>query len=312
MVLASAVMVLFSVAPAQAVELMGPRFPYSEFAALPKVPLAAGGTRLLVAFAPGVPAARQVTLLAWAQRAGDAVGTYFGRLPVAAVRVLFVPMPGAGVYGTTWGYRGAATRVTPGEALGDTALLQSWVMAHELVHVAVPQLPDANDWFSEGLATYVEPVARAQAGDLPVEQVWQWLADGLPKGLPREGDRGLDRTPTWGRRYWGGALFCLLADVEIRERTGNEKGLQDALRSLAAAGASNESPWGLERIFQVADRGVGVPVLSELYQRHRAAAVSVDLPQLFARLGVQVNGDQVRFDDAAPQAAIRQAITRRR
>ena len=39
----------------------------------------------------------------------------------------------------------------------------------------------------------------------------------MPKGLPQAGDEGLDNTDTWGRKYWGGAMFCLFADVEIRK-----------------------------------------------------------------------------------------------
>ena len=54
----------------------------------------------------------------------------------------------------------------------------------------------------------------------------------------RDNDRGLDRTRTWGRTYWGGALFCLMADVEIRKQTGNRVGLQDALRTILSAGGS--------------------------------------------------------------------------
>ena len=41
----------------------------------------------------------------------------------------------------------------------------------------------------------------------------------MPKGLPQAGDQGLDNTATWGRKYWGGAMFCLLADIEIRKAT---------------------------------------------------------------------------------------------
>ena len=41
----------------------------------------------------------------------------------------------------------------------------------------------------------------------------------MPKGLPQAGDQGLDNTGTWGREYWGGAMFCLLADIEIRKAT---------------------------------------------------------------------------------------------
>ena len=39
---------------------------------------------------------------------------------------------------------------------------------------------------------------------------------------------------------------------------------------------------------------------------------NVDLQTLFARLGVHANGASVVFDDAAPLAAIRHAITARR
>ena len=67
--------------------------------------------------------------------------------------------------------------------------------------------------------------------------------DGLPKGLPAPGDRGLDNTHTWGRTYWGGALFCLVADVEIHHRTNNRYGLQDALRGIVRAGGNMEHDW---------------------------------------------------------------------
>ena len=46
----------------------------------------------------------------------------------------------------------------------------------------------------------------------------------MPFGLPKEGDKGLDYTHTWGRTYWGGAIFCLLADIEIRQQTNNKNG----------------------------------------------------------------------------------------
>ena len=99
-----------------------------------------------------------------------------------------------------------------------------WVLTHEMVHLAFPSVPEEHHWIEEGSATYIEPIARARAGDLTPEKVWGDLVDGLPQGLPQPGDRGLDFTPTWGRTYWGGALFCLLADIEIRKRTANQEG----------------------------------------------------------------------------------------
>ena len=85
-------------------------------------------------------------------------------------------------------------------------------------------------------ATYVEPIARARVGTVTPEKMWGDLVEGIPQGLPEAGDEGLDRTHTWGRTYWGGALFSLVADVELRERTGNQKSLDDVLRAARKAG----------------------------------------------------------------------------
>ena len=96
-------------------------------------------------------------------------------------------------------------------------------MTHELTHMAFPNVPRQHHWIEEGIATYVEPVARAQAGLLPVEEVWEEMLRDMPKGLPGPDTRGLDQTHSWASTYWGGALFCLLADVQFRERTGNRR-----------------------------------------------------------------------------------------
>jgi hypothetical protein len=161
----------------------------------------------------------------------------------------------------------------------------------------------------EGMATYVEPIARAQLGQLSAQRVWGDLVDGLPKGLPREGDQGLDRTHTWGRTYWGGALFYLLADVEIRRQTGNRRGLQDALRAIVAADGNISRSWPVAQILATGDQGTGTHVLENLYAQMKDAPASTDLAELWQQLGVDVQAGSVRFDDAAPLAAIRRAIT---
>jgi predicted metalloprotease with PDZ domain len=135
---------------------------------------------------------------------------------------------------------------------------------------------------------------------------------GLPQGLPGRGDEGLDRTHTWGRTYWGGALFWLLADVGIRERTGNRFGLEHALRAVVAQGGSIAERWPLRRALEVGDRAVGTKVLEELYAKMSSAPANVDLDALFGRLGVAVRGKTVEFDDDAPLARVRRAISERR
>jgi hypothetical protein len=133
---------------------------------------------------------------------------------------------------------------------------------------------------------------------------------GMAHGEPEPGDLGLDRTHTWGRTYWGGALFCLVADAEIRKRTGNKRGLQDALRGIVHAGGTIDKDWPIERVLRTGDKATGTTVLEDLYAVWGKAPVKVDLASLWAQLGVRVAGGDVTFDDNAPLAAVRIAITK--
>jgi len=277
----------------------------------PSAHLHIGGAVLDVFMDPGRAALSQAEVLRWITTAAQAVSHYYGRYPVPHARIRILRRPGEGVLsGTTYGYDGGALiRVVLGESATRAQLAADWVMTHEMVHLALPQVGEDHHWLEEGIATYVEPIARAQVGQLSAETVWGEAVHGLPKGLPAPDDRGLDVTHTWGRTYWGGALFCLLADIQIRERTHNRYGLRDALRGVLAAGGSIEKDWPITRIFAVADEAVGVPVAAELYGQMRAKPLAVDLPVLWRRLGVAVRDDTVHFDDQAPLAAIRAAIT---
>jgi predicted metalloprotease with PDZ domain len=133
----------------------------------------------------------------------------------------------------------------------------------------------------------------------------------MPNGLPAPGDRGLDHTHTWGRTYWGGALFCLLADLEIRRETGNRRGLQDALRGILAVG-NMETASTVEPLLAAGDRATGVAVLHSLYARMKDSPEPTDLEDLWRRLGVVPTGRTVRFDDSAEEAVLRRRLTARR
>jgi predicted metalloprotease with PDZ domain len=199
-----------------------------------------------------------------------------------------------------------------GQASREDDLRRDWVLVHEMVHTALPDMDERYNWLSEGLAVYVEPIARAQAGDLTAEEIWLAMMRDMSKGLPQAGDQGLDNTDTWGRKYWGGAMFCLMADIEIRKATGNRLGLQDAMRGVLAAGGSHEVDWSIERILATADKAVGVNVLTPLHNEWGRKPVAPDLDQLWRDLGLRNKNGSLEFDSAAPLAAIREAITQRR
>jgi predicted metalloprotease with PDZ domain len=199
-----------------------------------------------------------------------------------------------------------------GEHTTEKQLAEDWTMTHELSHMAFPSLPDEQHWMEEGMATYVEPIARVQAGQLTAKQIWKDMMEGMPKGEPGPEDEGLDRTHTWGRTYWGGALFCLVADVEIRKETKNRKGLQDALRAIVDQGGTINQDWPITRAFEVGDKATGTRVLEELYGRWNTSPVTVDLAGLWKEMGVRLVGDSVEFDAKAPLARAREGITAKR
>ena len=246
----------------------------------------------------------------WIAAAANAVQGYYGRFPVKHVRIRIEAGEGRGARsGTTYAYNGALIRVGVGRYSDNADLKRDWIMTHEMVHLAMPEFGDQHAWLEEGLATYVEPVARVQVGQLTEEKIWRDMQQDMQKGLPAPGDQGLDNTHTWGRTYWGGALFYLIADVRIRERTGNNKGLQDALRAIVANGGNVEVSWDVRRTLSIADKATGTNVLVELYDEMRNAPVAPDLPALWKRLGVKLTPEGAEFDDNAPLAGIRKAIT---
>jgi hypothetical protein len=266
--------------------------------------------RIFITHMPRELGVHDADLERWVSDAARAVETYYGRFPVRRVKVRVEPSDGQGAQtGAAFGFGSPLIRMEVGRASDGAELARDWMLTHEMVHLAFPRVAVEHHWLEEGLATYVEPIARAQAGQLSREQVWRDLVAGLPQGLPRPGDGGLDFTPTWSRTYWGGALFCLLADVEIRKRTTNRFGLQDALRGILQDGGNIQTIWPLTRVLERGDAAVGVPVLTELYEQMRATPVDVDLDGLWRELGVSLVDGEVIFDEEAPLAPVRRAIT---
>ena len=285
--------------------------PYSGLGRFEERRIDVGGGTVDLAIAPGARTLSSEAVAAWVERSAIAVSAYLGRMPV--LRVLVIVLPGSGRrpvgYGSTMGNGGASIMISLASSCSEGDLRSDWVLVHEMAHLALPNLQRRHRWIEEGLSTYVEPVMRARSGLAPAEEVWAGLVRGLPKGQPRPGDRGLDQTPSWGSTYWGGALFWLLADLEIRGRSGNRLGLEHALRGILDGGGSIEVSWDLARLLRAGDEATGLDVLRRLHGRMGGSPWGVEFGDLWRRLGVVRIGDAVRLEADAPLAAMRDAIT---
>lgn len=285
--------------------------PYAAFGARRRAGLTLPGGALEIAFTPGDLGMGSASAIeGWIARAASAMTAYYGTFPIprAAIIVRLDEGKGPGE-GHAMGNGGAAILVSAGEKSTADDLANDWILVHEMVHLAFPDV--RRPWAEEGLATYLEPIIRARAGMLPPDEVWRGLVEGLPQGQPADGDRGLDNTDTWGRRYWGGAMFWLVADLDIRKRTDGKKSLDDALRAIAGMGGNISVRWDLDRALAIGDEATGVPVLRRLREKLGAAPTPIDLDAMWKSLGISLHRGRVTYDDGAPLAALRRAIVAR-
>jgi hypothetical protein len=269
-----------------------------------------GGSRIDVTIESGKLKVSQADLIHWVQSAAEAIATYYGRYPVPHAAIRIIPIDGSGIrHGQTFGYDGGFIKIRVGSDTPASELADDWMLTHEMVHLGFPSVAEEHHWIEEGIAVYVEPIARIQAKQMDASRMWADLARDMPKGVPRPDDKGLDHTHTWASTYWGGALFCFLADVEIRRQTHNQKGLQDALRGILIAGGDIRQDWNLEDALKAGDRATGTAALTELYAKMKDRPMDVDLAATWKQLGIESDGKTVHLNDDAPLAAIRRSIT---
>jgi hypothetical protein len=256
------------------------------------------------------------TILPWLQNAAHAIRTYFHHFPVKTLSIRVTVVPGNEVgYSTADEQDGQPViHIRVGERVTKDDLKDDWVATHEMVHLGFPLVEHAEDWVAEGMATYVEPIARLQGGTLAAREYWREFVEKLPRGLPQKGDGGLSsaypvkNADSIRRLYWGGALFFFMADLQIRSESKNEKGLQDAFAAIVNHGGNIESDWDALKAFRIGDRAVGSNVLEKMYKKWEAAPILVNLDEIWSKLGIHVQSERISFDNSAPLAQTRLAI----
>ncbi len=245
---------------------------------------------------------------AWVRRSATMVSDYLGEFPVPGLE-LTLSGRGWGDVGFGMHQDGRWITVYCGRSTEEADLVNDWVMVHEMLHAAFPDLTRRHRWMQEGLSTYLEPIVRARAGNTTAQSVWRRWTRSMHHGRPRVGDEGLDITHTWGRTYWGGALFWMMVDIELRTQTDNDKSIRDVVRGILAEGGNGRANWSTKKVIAVADAATGTTVTSDLYARMAQAPGDVDLDALYEKLGVARVDGEVVFDDDAPLAHVRRAIT---
>jgi hypothetical protein len=187
-----------------------------------------GGARVHVAILGDSWRVERHVLLDWLKDAARAVSLLWDEFPVPEAHVILYPVD-SGSVGFGWATRGGGPGIAIGVGKDATAaaLRDDWVAVHEMLHLGTPTIEDDSRWLTEGLATYYEPLLRAQAGLLEPHQPWEILHEGFGRGarqgqssdltLLEESD-AMDQTRRYWRVYWSGAAIALLTDVALRQR----------------------------------------------------------------------------------------------
>jgi hypothetical protein len=277
----------------------------------------AGGVLRVAVLTPATPAEVD-RVQRWVRQGAAALLQAYGRLPLADVQVLVVPLPGNATpvpWGQVLRAGGSALKLFVGLDASESALRDDWTLAHELSHLLHPYLRSSGRWLSEGLASYYQNVLRARAGMLTAEQAWQRLDAGFVRGRDERGSRGhaLSAAAVGGRRstmrvYWSGAAFWLEADLALRQRHG--LGVDQLLATFARQHLPSRRQWEPERFVAELDRLAGSELLLPQFQRYRRGLEFPQLGDAYRQLGMGSGIGQLALDDAASGAAIRAAIMR--
>jgi len=249
-------------------------------------------------------------LLEWIARCADAVTRFWHGFPAPGMKIFVLPRPGAErvEFGRDMSGGGISMVLVIGEHASRAQLDDDWVLVHEFVHVGSPFVAGA-PWFTEGLATYLEPLIRARYGLQSPHAMWAEFIDNMPRGAAVIDATGLMRGGFRGW-YWGGGLLMLLADVEMRRASDGRVGLEDCLRSIRHRIGNYLRTVRLTEMVTACDAAVGGTVLADLVERHARSDTRVDLDRLWRDLGVRLVDGSLSIDDEARLAAVREAIVR--
>ena len=164
------------------------------------------------------------------------------------------------------------------------------------------------------MRSIIQNILLTRSGAYEAQEAWQKIYAGLKRGResrpelsPNEAASGRVRS---GRMkvYWSGAALALLADVTLRERSGGEQSLDTVLQRFQECCLPSSEVWSGPEFFTKLDSLAGEPVFMPLYRRYADTAGFPDTSDVFARLGIRIDNDEVSLQRRGELIEIREAM----
>jgi hypothetical protein len=293
-----------------------------------RIELPGGVLRLTIL--SGTDAEQRKKLHDWLAHVSRAVLSAYGRLPLADVQVLMIPVgqlgmaqrtvarfaPRAVHFGQSIRGEGNALELLVDQTRPASEFDSDWIAVHELSHLMHPYLGDRGSWVSEGLATYYQTILRGRAGLLTRTQTWDRLRQGFIDNDGKQYDVPLDqaaaamhRNHDYQRIYWSGAAFWLTVDRDLRRDSGGKLSMALALSRFRDCCLPSHRQWRPQDFFARLDGLLGVETFSKRYREFAALKQFPDWKKVYADLGIRDDAaGHVEFVADAPDAAARDQI----
>jgi hypothetical protein len=251
------------------------------------------GATLRIDFPRPVDPSRAAELTDWLRDVAGTIADVSGRFPVQHVLVRLVDSS-----------HGDGSPISFGRVLRNDGLTVDlfvdldrpiaefygdWEATHEFSHLLLPRISVQQRWISEGFASYYQNVLMARAGQYTPRQAIDKLSQGFARGQassptlsPNEAARAGMRHARY-KIYWSGAAIALLADVELRERSGRSESLDTVLERFQRCCLSSRKRWSGRELFEQFDSLIDEPVFMPLYRRYADAPGFPDVAEVLRR-----------------------------
>ncbi|MCW9016462.1 MAG: hypothetical protein OQJ89_05835, partial [Kangiellaceae bacterium] len=251
-------------------------------------------------------------LIEWIRQTERALVDFLGKHPLPMIQVVLIENRRFRKSPVPWGEvnrgGGIGIRFVVDSSQPIDNFYQDWTATHEFSHLLAPKIDYRDSWLSEGLASYLQYLLMAQAGNIPSELAWQKLYEGLMRGAKGTKDVGPEilrdvvenrrKKGSWRsgrtmRIYWSGAAYFLLADWQLRKTSKNKLGLAQVLAKFNQCCVLSGKEWGGKELSEKLDELSKTSIFSELYQEIAYSESFPNIQPALDGLGIKVVADKV-------------------
>ena len=211
----------------------------------------------------------------------DQVSSLYGRFPIATPRVLIIPTKTSAQddespvpFGRVTRRGGETVELYVDIERPMSDLYADWTATHEFSHLLLPRISWREKWIAEGFASYYQNVLMARTGHYTQARAIRMLSEGCERGRRSRPELSPNQAAREGVRrarykiYCSGAAVALLADIELRERTGGTESLDSVLGRFQQCCLPAKRPWSGAEFFKQLDALLESPVFMPLYRQY--------------------------------------------